>query len=292
MPRSAQDYVSAYQRIYAEADAAGRDLTPRERERVAELMNDALAQKNLEELERKLGGTTTTRVFADSRSNFAGGADPGAQFVASQGYKMVKSSELRGQSWTSGPIEVRFKGTMVEGAGGTLVPPDYTGGIVRTNFTPTGLADYFGTDQTMSNSVRYSLEGTATSGVTGVPELGVKPESTLALSEVAEPVKKLATTLPVSDELLDDAPGLRGYINERLTLFLRLKEEEQILRGSGGDNLTGIFNRGISTLGLGTATANHVQIFRAAAGIRGSAFVDPDLVVVHPTDWVTMRLRG
>ena len=206
---------------------------------------------------------------------------------------MIRSSELRGQQWTSGPVEVAYqtKGTMVEGIGGTLVPPYYTGGTVRTNFTQVGLVDYFGQQQTPSNSVRYSVEGTATNAVTGVPEAGVKPESALALNEVSEPVKKLASVIAVSDELLEDAAGLSSYINERLTLFIRLTEEQQILRGSGGDNLNGIFNRGISTLGLGTATPNHVQVFRAAAGIRGSAFVDPDLVVVHPDDWVTMRLK-
>jgi HK97 family phage major capsid protein len=231
--------------IYAGAD--GRELTQQERGRVEACMELLEQHERIEAKAREIGGPPS--------DNTAG--DPGATFINSANYKMVSSSELRGQSWSTGPVEVghlgyQLKGTMVEGAGGTLVPPHYTGGIVRQNFTPVGLADYFSQEQTTSNSVRYSLEGTATNAATGVPELGVKPESNLALSEVDEKVKKLAHTLAVSDELMDDAPGLRGYINERMSLFIRLREEEQILRGSGGDNLTGIFSRGISTLGLGT----------------------------------------
>jgi hypothetical protein len=39
-------------------------------------------------------------------------------------------------------------------------------------------------------------------------------------------VKKLAHTLAVSDELMDDAPSLRSYIKQRMSLFIRLREEE------------------------------------------------------------------
>jgi HK97 family phage major capsid protein len=284
MHKSAQALVSEYQRIFERADVEGRDLTLAEHKQVQELVESARTAKSVEDFSRQLGAAASDQTPASL----------GDAFVNSAGYKAVRRSELRGQSWSSGPVEVPYyqtKGTMAEGVGGTLVPPHYTGGIVRTNFPQVGLSDYFGQEQTTSNSVRYSLEGTATNAVAGVPELGVKPESTLALNEVAEPVKKLATVIRASDELMEDANALRGYLNERLTLFIRSKEELELLRGAGGDSLTGIFNRGISTLGLGTTVANHVQIFRAAAGIRGSAFVDPDLVVVHPDDWVTMRLR-
>lgn len=40
------------------------------------------------------------------------------------------------------------------------------------------------------------------------------------MSEVVEPVKKIATVLPISDELLEDAASIQSYLNERLTLFV------------------------------------------------------------------------
>jgi hypothetical protein len=76
-----------------------------------------------------------------------------------------------------------------------------------------------------------------------IASAGVKPESTIAMSEVVEPVKKIATTLPISDELLEDAPSIQSYLNGRLTLFISIEEERQLLRGNGTNELIGLFNR-------------------------------------------------
>jgi Phage capsid family len=126
----------------------------------------------------------------------------------------------------------------------------------------------------------------------GVAEGGAKPESTLVYSEVDEPVKKIATSLPVSDELLEDAESFAGYLNGRLSNFVQQEEERQLLRGAGTDELVGIVGRsGVNTLGTaaaGTIMAEH--ILKAATGSRGSAFVDPDTLVIHPTNWQTLRL--
>lgn len=215
-------------------------------------------------------------------------------FVASKQYQRIKDGSSRGQNWSSGPVEIGLatKGTVVEGTGGTLVPAQYQAGIVSKLFQPIGLADYFGQATTTSSHYRYVVEGTATSGAAGVAEGGAKPESTLIYSEVDEPVKKIATSLPVSDELLEDAESFQGYLNGRLTNFISQEEERQLLRGAGTDELVGIVGRsGVNTLGTaaaGTIMAEH--ILKAAVGSRGSAFIDPDTLVIHPTNWQTLRL--
>lgn len=59
----------------------------------------------------------------------------------------------------------------------------------------------------------YMVEGTATSGAAGVAEAGNKPESTLAYSTTDEPVKKIATTLTISDEMLEDGGStIQSYL--------------------------------------------------------------------------------
>jgi hypothetical protein len=93
----------------------------------------------------------------------------------------------------------------------------------------------------------------------------------------------------VSDELLEDAVSIQQYVNGRLSMFVRVEEERQLLRGAGGNDLSGIFARAISTTTAGTTNAD--RIFRAAAGVRGSAFLDPDLIALHPTNWTTSRLQ-
>ena len=39
----------------------------------------------------------------------------------------------------------------------------------------------------------------------------------------------------------------------------------------------------------GTADDNALAIFKAANGARGSSFLDPDTVVIHPTNWQAIR---
>ena len=137
-----------------------------------------------------------------------------------------------------------------------------------------------------ASQVRYVVEGTATNAAAGVAEAGVQPESTIALSETTEAVRKIATVLPVSDELLEDAVSVQQYLNARLTLFVRLEDERQLLRGSGsGSNeLLGIFGRaGVNTYTKLAADDKSVALAKVIANTAGSAFLAPDTIIMHPT---------
>jgi HK97 family phage major capsid protein len=175
-----------------------------------------------------------------------------------------------------------------------LVAPFYQPGVVDKLFEPLGVRDVFGQSTTTASQVRYVIEGTALSGAAGVAEAGVKPESTIAMSEVVEPVKKIATTLPISDELLEDAPSIQSYLNGRLTLFISIEEERQLLRGTGTNELIGLFNRaGAQAINLYTKLAaddNTVAPAKVIANTRGSSFLQPDTVIMHPTNWLNSRL--
>jgi HK97 family phage major capsid protein len=284
--------------ILEAADKSGRALTSDERIYVEQLLDRAKEQgaveRQLKDIGEQLGNPGP--VFKDAGGPFNAAGSPGEAFVQSEGYKSIRDSRNRGDNWTTGPVDVglHMKGTLGEttggaGPGGGLTPPGYVPGVVSTLFQPLGLADYFPQQQTSASQVRYVVEGTATSTAAGVAEGAPKPEATLGYTEVSEKVVKIAQVVPVSDELLEDATAIQTYVNGRLSLFVRIAEETQLLRGAGGNDLNGIFNRGISTTNAGTTNAD--RIFRAAAGVRGSAFMDPDLVVMHPTNWTTSRLQ-
>jgi HK97 family phage major capsid protein len=86
---------------------------------------------------------------------------------------------------------------------------------------------------------------------------------------------------------------VQSYINGRLSLFVMIEEERQLLRGtSGGNEVQGILtSRSVPVYAGGTAAGNKaVQLFKAANGMRGSAFLEPDWFVIHPTDWQDIRL--
>jgi HK97 family phage major capsid protein len=227
----------------------------------------------------------------------------GGAFVESEAYKRIQHS--RGQNWSTGPVEVgnpmQYKGTLLEGAGapgsgtgGGLIPvPQVAPGIVSKLSQPLYLERLLSSGQALNNTVRFAVEGTATSGAAGVAEGGLKPESTLAFSTVDEPVKKVATSISISDELLDDAPAVQAFVNNELVRFVNIEVERQLLRGAaGGNEIQGLLtSRNVPVYTAGTAQGNIAeQLFKAANTVRGSAFLEPECVVLHPDDYQKLRL--
>ena len=92
---------------------------------------------------------------------------------------------------------------------------------------------------------------------------------------------------------MEDAPAIQTLINGQLGLFVRIESERQLLRGTaGGNEVQGLLtSRNVPIYAGGTAAGNKaVQIFKAMNGMRGSAFVEPEWIVMHPSDWETIRL--
>jgi len=286
--------------IFEQADREGRALTGDERTYVAELLDRAKSQH---EFNSDLKGLGLGVGMEHSAGYYEGsGGGPGDIFVNSTEYKKIRDPGGRGHEWSTGPIQVsrvalHAKGTLLEtgvgGPGGGAVPPAYEPGIVSKLFEPLGVADVFGSSQTTASQIRYAIEGTATSGAAGVAEAGVKPESTIAMSETTETIRKIATVLPVSDEFLEDAPSIQSYLNDRLGLFVKLEEERQCLRGagSGSNELLGIFGRsGINQYTKLAADNNAEALAKVIANTAGSSFVAPDTVILHPGNWLSTRL--
>lgn len=220
----------------------------------------------------------------------------GEQFVESEGYKTllerVKSGNGVPQNVSTGPIEVKA-GTLLEGGQGAgLIPvPQVVPGQVETLFQRTTIADILPSGQASSNSIRYIVEGTATEGAAAVAEGGDKPASDLALSTVDEPVQKIATILTTSDEMLEDVAAVRSYINGRLGLFVRIEEEDQLIRGNGTPpNISGFYDRAINVYGAGIVDNNAVALFKVINNTRGSSQLDVDHIFLHPDNWSATRL--
>lgn len=60
-----------------------------------------------------------------------------------------------------------------------------------------------------------------------------KAEATLTLDEVLAEVRTIAHWIPATRQVLDDAPQVRAYVDNRLLYGLLFEEERQILYGSG-----------------------------------------------------------
>jgi HK97 family phage major capsid protein len=167
----------------------------------------------------------------------------------------------------------------------------------RTNIViPSGqrrpvVADLIPQDPTVLSSIKYMEETTFTNNAAVVAEAGTKPESALAFTERTSPVVKIANSLPISEEQLEDVPQAQAFINSRLGLMLQLAEEVELLTGDGtGSHLDGFLHRsGTQTQAKGgdpTPTAVYKAMTDIRAGGSTPGFAEPDGIVIHPNDWV------
>lgn len=163
--------------------------------------------------------------------------------------------------------------------------------VVMTAFETPRVASLFLQGETDQSAIRYLEETTATNAAAETAEGAAKPESALGYTERTEPVQKIATWIPVTDEALQDWPQLRSIIDGRLRLFIQLREDSQLLVGNGtSPNISGILDRaGIQTQAKG-ADPTPDAIYKAMTKIRVGAFADPTGVVMHPNDWQDIRL--
>jgi HK97 family phage major capsid protein len=217
----------------------------------------------------------------------------GEQFREASGYKNLISRGLSGGSWTSGDVEL--KTTLTTGAGGAslVATPTVTPGILPVLSPTLTIADLFPSSATDSPLIRYLVETAYTNAATTVAEGALKPESAVAFDKVDETLHKIATFLPITDEMLEDGPQLAGFIDNRLKLFVQQAEESELLSGTGlTTHLTGILARsGLSApivkgAGVSVAGDNSMDVlYRQITAIRTSSFLDPDAIVIDPISW-------
>src|SRR5205085_8543376 len=155
---------------------------------------------------------------------------------------------------------------------------------------PPLVADLLAQGTTSSNTVRYLKESSVTNAADAVLEGGQKPESVLVFTNVDEPVQKIATFLPVTDEMLEDYNQMASYIDNRLRLFVQLKEDTELLLGTGtAPHIKGILKRTSVQHQPKASDTVPDAVHKAITKVRNQ-FVEPDGMVVNPTDWETMVL--
>ena len=291
---TAQEYLAKAYALIDAAELRGGAMTDGERREV----EDLLAKARVDNIGRQLGAPGWSSSFGGA--GFGGAGDV---FCKSEGWRKIADPGTRPQSWSTGAIEIppfdfqrrayqAKAGTVLEsGQGAGLIPvPQVLPGVVETLFEPLGVSDAFAQGQASSSSVRYIVEGTADNAATGVAEGALKPASDLALSTTDEAVKKLATVVTVSDELLEDVVNIQPYLISRLQLFVRIEEEKQLLRGGGTNDLVGMFGRSIGSATKAAGDDNATAIAKVIANTRGGSFLEPDTVILHPNQWLSTRL--
>ena len=211
----------------------------------------------------------------------------GEKFTDTDAYAQYMSNGVKGVD-----SQAEFKTTLNT----TGYPPESlrAPGILETALRdPNSVIGLFDQIQTDQNAYVYLEETTFTNNAGEIAEAGdisSANESALAFTERTESVRKIATFLPVTDELLQDVSGIQGYVNSRLQTMMKLRMDNQLLNGNGSaPNLTGVLSKsGINTFDYSSygGELNRLgQVYQAITEIRKDAFVEPDAVIMHPSDW-------
>ena len=157
------------------------------------------------------------------------------------------------------------------------------------------VADLLGYETTTRSAVTYFVESATVNGAVGyVAEGAEKPLVSFGdPTVVTDKVMKIAAVLKESDEMVDDLPWLASSIQNRGIYLVQLKEEDEILNGTGsGTALDGILHRtGIGTEQTASGEASCADaIFRAMTEVAQNSPFTADGIVINPADYQTLRL--
>lgn len=133
------------------------------------------------------------------------------------------------------------------GDGGFLIPPDFRESIMRAVFDEPDIIARTNRISTGRNAVQMVVDESTPWGTGGVrvywlAEAAQKPQSKPKLNKVMIELDKLAALVPVTDELLEDAPMIESLIRDRVGEQMRFQAAFAIVQGSGVGQPLGILN--------------------------------------------------
>ncbi|MEU4578938.1 phage major capsid protein [Nonomuraea sp. NPDC023979] len=212
----------------------------------------------------------------------------GELFVASQACKGYRPGSGQGPSAS---LDIELKTLFSTGAG--WAPESIRTG--RVEMFPTRPAphvvEFLPQTTTSQASVVYMEETTFTNAAQETAEGGTYQEATLALTERASQVRKVAVFLPVTDEQFEDEPRAQMYVENRLPFMLRQRLDSQALVGDG---------TGVNLLGTSSVVGIQVQakgadpipdaIYKLFTKIRDDGFAEPSVLFIRPAKWQEVRL--
>lgn len=176
--------------------------------------------------------------------------------------------------------------------GTSLVPADRVPGIIGLPNRQMTVRDLLMPGETTSSSVDYVKEVGFTNSAAPVAEGAQKPKSDITFNLATAPVRTIAHLFKASRQILDDAVGLRSYIDGRARYGLQYKEEAQLLTGDGtGQNLLGLVPQATAFSPAFTPpSATPIDRLRLAVLQVALAEYPATAFVLNPIDWARIEL--
>ena len=223
------------------------------------------------------------------------GFDLGGSFVKHEQFLAMAEGKQQ-----SARMDVKTAIINATGQNQPLVQSDRMGGIMATPNRMLTIRDVLPSSATSSNLIEFTRENAFTNNagptVSGSPEAYenvTKPESAITFTLVNEPVVTLAHFIPASKQVMSDSASLASHINGRLMYGLKLKEETQILSGTGSNHqLNGLITQATAYVNSSSPNyTNEIDIIRDAIRQAHVAEYVPNFLVLNPLDWFSIEIR-
>lgn len=216
----------------------------------------------------------------------------GEVFLASGAHEAAKNH--RNQTFISDEIDGREfveRKAVFSTTAGWAPESTRTGRVQLDEQREIEVTDYIPSFPTTMAAIVYMEETTFTNAAAERAEAAAYAESALALTQRSVTVRSVGTSLPVTDEQLEDEAGVAAYLNQRLGFMVRQRLDSQIIAGDGiAPNIAGTLNvAGINTQALGGDTVLDA-LYKGANLVRVTGRAAPNVVFMHPTDFEPVRL--
>lgn len=212
-------------------------------------------------------------------------------------FSELKNRSTKGEREFANISPIEFMGgfgvktTMTTGANG--FPPEVLrdGNIVPAISRPPQLIDFLRIEQTDQNAIKFMAQTVRTNNTAAKSEGSALDEAVITYAEQTDIISRMGVFIPVTEEQLEDEPGVRSLIDNDLALMVRQKLDTDITVGSGVDPiLLGIFSTtNIATQAKG-ADPTLDAFFKAYTKVRVDGRANPSLAVIHSTDWQNIVL--
>jgi HK97 family phage major capsid protein len=140
-----------------------------------------------------------------------------------------------------------YGGESVGPDGGFAVPPDFRASIMEAWGEDDNLARLFSPISTSANQLTIVTDETtpwATSGITGAwtDEAGTISPTKPVLKQITIPLKKVASLVHLSDEMIEDSPAIGSYVARKMGSKLSSLVSQAIVNGDGNGKPLGLVN--------------------------------------------------
>lgn len=175
----------------------------------------------------------------------------------------------------------------VEGAAGSLLPPQLIPAAFREMYEPDRLWSHLPGQAMDTQSIAYLQHTSNTNPAALTAEAEVLPDLGMNIIEKTATAIKLGATAAFSRELLDDFGSFMGFVPSEMTRAVVDSETNYVVN----DPLAGILaTEHILTRDAALSPSGVEAVLAGVNDIRvGTSFAKADCIVCHPTTWLDLR---